>query len=308
MTVRIDVTNKDGSTFSDDKVLSFNLQKDAYTPYGLLHIKLTGSTKNYSNAAEIKFRLGGFTPHYGLIDSITTEVSGNNKIVNIVSRSFTSLVCQNQIEPGTITNVSINDLMTNYYSFPHVTWERNSATSYIYVKPNSSMWDALVNLSYKICGSYPFIRGQNEIRMTPYPTPRTFSFTNADLLSTGTRLIGRRLISHFHMSDINGDYGHFDLQDTDVTDMNIIRHNYFELDKRFLRSPQDALVFRDKYASRAWKQVFCKHSGYRGEDLSDVVSFGSINAERISCVNVSGSSSGVITEIGVYHDKFPHNS
>ena len=61
MTVRIDVTNKDGSTFSDDKVLSFNLQKDAYTPYGLLHIKLTGSTKDYSNAAEIKFRLGGFT-------------------------------------------------------------------------------------------------------------------------------------------------------------------------------------------------------------------------------------------------------
>ena len=162
MTVRIDVTNKNGSTFSDNKVLSFNLQKDAYTPYGLLHIKLTGSTKDYSNAAEIKFRLGGFTPHYGLIDSITTEVSGNNKIVNIVSRSFTSLVCQNQIEPGTITNVSINDLMTNYYSFPHVTWERNSATSYIYVKPNSSMWDALVNLSYKICGSYPFIRGQNE--------------------------------------------------------------------------------------------------------------------------------------------------
>jgi len=308
MTVKIEVTNKNGSVFTDDKVLSFNLQKDAYTPYGLLHIKLTGSTKDYSNAAEIEFRLGGYTPHYGLIDSISTEHSGNNTIVNIVSRSFTSLVCQNQIEPGTITNVSINSLMTNYYTFPHVSWESSSATSYIYVKPNSSMWDALSNLSYKLCGTYPYIRGHNEIRISPETSPRTFSFRNDQLLSMGTRLIGRRLISHFHMADINGNYGQFELADTDVTDMSIVRHCFFELDKRFLHAPQDALVYRDKFASRAWKQVFCKHSGYRGEDLSDIISFGSINAERIAYVNVSGSSSGITTEVGVYHDKFPHDN
>ncbi len=306
MNVGIEVTNKNGTTFQENKVLSFEFRKDAYLPYSLLRIRLTGSSADYSDATAVKLRIGGFTPHYGLIDSITTETSGGNTVVNIVSRGFTSLLCQNQIEPGLKTGVSVNSLMNSFYNFPNVTWEHSSDTGYIYVRPNTSMWDALSNLAYKLYGVYPYIRGQNQIRTSPALTPRTFVYTDDQLIAKGSRLLGRRLISNFHMADINGDYGYYELTDTDVTDMGIVRHSFFDLDMRFLRDPQDALVYRDKFACRAWKQVFCKRSGYHGEDLSDIISFGSVCAERISAVTVTGNSSGIITESSVYHDKFPH--
>ena len=73
---------------------------------------------------------------------------------------------------------------------------------------------------------------------------------------------------------------------------------------RFLYSPQQALVYRDKYEFRGRERVFCSYSGYRGEDLNDLVSFGDISAERIGSVAVKGSSKGIFTEVGVYRDKF----
>ena len=81
----------------------------------------------------------------------------------------------------------------------------------------------------------------------------------------------------------------------------------FDLDMRFLYSPQQALTYRDKYDFRGAERVFCSYCGYSGEDLSDMVSFGNITAERIAEVSINGSSRGVFTEISVYRDKFPHS-
>ena len=89
----------------------------------------------------------------------------------IESRGFTSLLCQNQIEPGLKTNISFNSLMDVYYTLPYVTHEDNSDTgNYIYVKDNSNMWDGVVNLSYKLYGNYPFIREkvQIDVKEVPY--------------------------------------------------------------------------------------------------------------------------------------------
>jgi hypothetical protein len=203
------------------------------------------------------------------------------------------------------TGVSINSLMDSYYTFPYVTHENNSdASNYIFVKNNSSMWDGIVNLSYKLCGTYPYIRGTNGVRITPESSPQQFTYQSSGLITSGTELTYRRMISGFHMSDINGDYGNYDLIDPDVTAKKIVRHKFFELARQFLSDPQQALVFRDKYTARAAERTFCSYCGYNGEDLSDTATFGDVTGRRITALEINGSHKGIFTEVSTYRDKF----
>lgn len=301
----IKIKNTDGTEYTEDKLLSFTFRKDAYLPYTLLSGKIVSDGRLFTDAAEIFLCVEGFTVHHGLIDQLTNEISGGICVTSFVSRGFTSLLCQNQLEPGMITGVSINSLMDSFYTLPYVTHENNSDTSsYIYVSSNSTMWDGVVNLSYKLCGTYPYIRGDNCVRITPCPDPESFTYTDDELLSAGSEITGRRLTSHFHMADISGHYGTYDLTDSDVTARKIIRHKYFELDMEFLSDPQQALAYRDKYACRGWKRLFCKYSGYNGEDISDTLTFTGAANERIGAVTITGSSSGITTSLSVYHDRF----
>ena len=123
--------------------------------------------------------------------------------------------------------------MDSYYQLPYVTHEDNSDESnYIYVKNHSTMWDGVVNLSYKLTGMYPYISGTNCVRITADSDPSSFSYDDDQILATGMAYNFKRMISHFNMSDINGDYGNITLEDSFVTDKKIIRHNVFELDSR----------------------------------------------------------------------------
>lgn len=309
MSVRIIIEDKSGSSwYAENNVLGFSFHKDIYTPYTSLTAKVRASGSSYSGAAEVSLIIDGREIHHGLVDSLKWEKKGGEDFLVIKSRGFTSLLTQNQIEPGLKMNISFNDLMDNFYTLPYVTHENNSDnSSYIYVKPNTSMWDAAANLAYKLLGTYPYIRGANTVMISQYPNPESFDHRGEKLITTGAELIYSRLASDYHMADINGDYGNFDLSDSDVTALKIVRHKYFDLDMRFLYSPQQALTYRDKYDFRGAERVFCSYCGYRGEDIGDRVSFGSITAERIAEVSVNGSSRGVFTEISVYRDKFPHN-
>jgi hypothetical protein len=305
MTAAIGIRSSSGTLFTERNVLSFSFSKELYTPYSTLTAHICASALSYDDAAEVLLLLDGHTVHHGLIDSIKCEQKNGCRFVSISSRSFTSLLCQNQIEPGLKMNISFNMLMEDYYTLPYVTHENDSDTSsYIYVRPNTSMWDAAANLTYKRRGTYPYIKGTNTVMMSPVSSPSSFDLSSEKLISAGTEMINSRLASDYHMADIDGNYGTFDLTDSDAAPLKIVRHKYFDLDMRFLYSPQQALVYRDKYDFRGRKMIFCSYSGYHGEDLNDLVSFGSINGERIGYVSVNGSSRGVFTEVGVYRDKF----
>jgi len=305
MTAAIGIRSSSGTLFTERNVLSFSFSKELYTPYSTLTAHICASALSYDDAAEVLLLLDGHTVHHGLIDSIKCEQKNGCRFVSISSRSFTSLLCQNQIEPGLKMNISFNMLMEDYYTLPYVTHENDSDTSsYIYVRPNTSMWDAAANLTYKRRGTYPYIRGTNTVMMSPVLSPSSFDLNGEKFISSGTEVINSRLASDYHMADIDGNYGSFDLTDSDAAPLKIVRHKYFDLDMRFLYSPQQALVYRDKYDFRGRKMIFCSYSGYHGEDLNDLVSFGSISGERIGYVSVNGSSKGVFTEVGVYRDKF----
>lgn len=307
MTAAIIIKNTYQSIIIERNVLSFSFKKDIYTPYTSFSAKAIADNFVFDDAAEIFFMLNDKTVHHGLIDELKFEYSEGKRFLNVRSRGFTSLLTQNQIEPGLKMNISFNMLMDNFYTLPYVTHENNSDnSSYIYVKPNTSMWDAAANLSYKLLGTYPYIRGDNTVMITPYATPESFDLSDTPLISKGLEISGIHLISNYHMADINGNYGTFDLEDHDVTDMKIVRHKYFDLDMRFLYDPQQALIFRDKFDFRGCKKNFCSYSGYNGEDLYDLATFGSVTASPIGSISITGSSKGIFTEIGVYTDKFPH--
>lgn len=304
MNIKIVMKNSDGTEKEFDKILSFSFVKDIYQPYTALNAKFSADFFSPENTSEIKFFVGDFLIHHGLADSVTvTEISGG-AVASVSSRGFTSMLMQNQTETGLKANVSINSLMDGLYNLPYVTHEDNAQAGYIYIKNSSSIWDGVVNLSYKSCGTYPYIRGTNCVRMTAFENPSEFEYTDGMIISRGFSENDRKLTSNFHMADIEGNFGQFELADSEAVSLNIVRHRFLDLDRQFLYNPQQALEYRDKYSARGRKRIFCTYSGYMGEDLSDVVSFGDVSGERIGAVAINGNSSGIVTEISVYRDKF----
>lgn len=307
MRAEITVTTAGGVQYREKNILNFTFDKDIYKPYTSLNARIRADRSAYTDAAEISLILNGGIVHHGLVDSLKWEKRWGEDFLSISSRGFTSLLTQNQIEPGLKMNISFNTLMDSFYTLPYVAHENNSDnSSYIYVRPNTSMWDAAANLAYKLMGTYPYIRGANTVRISQYPNPEYFDLSSEKLIAAGSELVYSRLASDYHMADINGDYGNFDLSDPDVNRLKIVRHKYFDLDMRFLYAPQQALVYRDKYDFRGKERIFCSYCGYKGEDICDLISFGSISGERIGAISVRGSGKGIFTEISVYRDKFPH--
>lgn len=308
MTVSMTVVKTDGTHIPAESVLSFTFKKDAYIPYTTLNARAAVRAEGLADAAEILFTANGRLIHHGLIDKLRYEKSRGVYMLSVSSRGFTSLLCQNQIAPGLKTGISFNALMDGFCHMPYVEHEDNSYDgSYIYVRANTSMWDAAANLSYKLCGSYPYIRGTNKVMMNQVPDPASFSVDSGSIITLGSELAFSRLTSNFHMANMGGDYSEYELNDEDVLARKIVRHKYFELDMRFLRDNEMATEYRDRFDSRGWKRLYCSYSGYNGEDLSDRISFGEVSAERIGSLEIRGSSKGIITETGVYRDKFPRS-
>ena len=105
------------------------------------------------------------------------------------------------------------------------------------------------------------------------------------------RILGYEVLNEdeeavFDMPDIEGNYGTYTLEDSAVTANKIIRHKYIDFDREFLYDPQQALIFRNKISGKAKLCYYIEYSGYNGEDLTDTVSFKSIDTKKIGLVNI----------------------
>ena len=305
MSTRLILVNKDMTTHTEMDILSFSFHKDAYLPYTKLSVSFLTETDNIDDYAEVKLYIGGILVHHGYINTFECRKVGGKIKGYAVSDGFTAQLCRAQIEPGLKTGISLNSLMEDYYTLPYVEHENNADTSnYIYVKQNSAMWDAVASLSYKRCGTYPYIRGTNTVRITPFPAPSSFAYDTDECIETGTGNDYRRMNSDYHMEDIHGDYGHYDLTDSTAVDYRFVRHLYMELDMRFLYSPQKALEYRNKLDCRGMRKRWCVYNGYRGEDISDIMTIDSGTSARIMFIDINGSGKGIFTKVGTYIDKF----
>ena len=303
MTAVITIKNIYGVREIITNILSFTFYKEVYTPYTRITAVFEAGDIAPSVTSEVCLYIDGKAIHHGYADVYRVTTENGIKKGYVTSRGFTSLLLQNQLEPGLYKNISIDSLMNNYVNIPYVIHEMNSDSSYIYVKSGSSMWDGIVNIAYKLYGRYPYIRNENRVMINRDAAVQTFMYENKELLSKGSELDTRTIASYWSMEDINGNYGGFTFTEPEAKERNIIRERYFDLDRRFLNDLQTAVEYRDKIAMRGWKKKFLTYSGYRGEDLFDYAVTDETKND-ITSIKITGSEKGVITEIGMYSDKF----
>lgn len=286
--------------------LSLNYVKEYYTPYSTLKASFVLSS-DVGEIIDVELCVNGVTVHKGIVDTMDVKVLSSYRSLSITSRSHTSMLGQNEITPGTLAGVSLNTLMTNYIQIPNVYHENLSATSnYIYVKDHASLWEAVTNLCLKQYNTYPYIANVNTVRYTSPASVKSIvlSKDNKNIVSSGNSFNYTNMISAYHMMNTEGTYNTFNRTDTFVSAREIVRHKHIAFDKQWLDNPQTGLGYRLNYGMRGYKSSFVSYFGYFGEDLNDLVSYGTLVNKKISKIEISGGSKGIVTKLTSYYDRY----
>ena len=285
------------------------LDKEAYTPYSQLTATVYGnfSIQQFAGIYRVQLLLDGTELHFGTVEKFRLVQENGTSYVRFSSRGLTALLLQNQLEPGLHTAMSLDKLMQDFVTFPkEITWESDTDTSnYLFVKESTSMWDGVANLTYKLCGRYPFVYHANEIRMHLPETYRNFYVGADTLLGMGMTADQSRIYSRFSMADADGTYGKFQENDPNAAALELVRTKQLPLDRQYLYDPQQALVFRRKFAGRGLVSYYFDRIGAVAADLGDrITCSGIIENAPITHIRMTGNQNGVRTRLEAYQDEF----
>lgn len=284
--------------------LSFSLEKEVYTPYDAITAEFLSQLNDYSQIDRMAVYLGETCIFFGLSDNIQLYQKNHVSLVRISSRSFTSLLTQNELEAGLHSNLTAESLLTGFYQFPYITYENLSGTGYIYVKSGNTMWDGIVSFGYKLTGHYPYII-QNQVCFSRPQNRPVSAFTSGQVLESGTVLNTTKLISHYHMEDINGNPNAYQQENQVASALNIVRHKQISFDRSFLHAPNTALTFRNLYSQRGYRANYLIYDGFRNENLGDTISYSSLIPNQTLCrLHATFGTNGFRTKLWCYQDGF----
>lgn len=292
----------DGTVYDPAGLIGFKCRKERYTPYSSLDVTaVCGNSDEISDVREVRLEIGGKAVHSGILDSMTVYESCGLKRLRITSRGFTSMLSQNELEPGLLAGISLNKLMSEGMAVPNVTWESNADTvRYIYVKEHDSRWTAIVNLGLTLNGQYPYIGGTNEVRLTKKSSE---IFTPQDIYEIGGTEDNSKMTSHYHMKDVNGEYT-YSFTDGYAESRGIIRHKYISFDRQFLSLADFGLQYKLNFSQRGCKSRFMRYLGWCGEELRSMIRFPDGTSAEVSVIEISGNAKkGVFTMTGCYFDR-----
>lgn len=297
------ITTVEDVDIESNRCIWFDFHKDAYTPYTTLSCSFIIDESEFV-PRNIKFLIGENAVHFGLVDTLSTSNYGGNFLVKLKSRGFTSLLCQNQVTPGMYTNCSLNSLMSDFIDIPNVTHQDCTETSnYIYVKTGSTLWEAIANLGFNQEQAYPFIRGTNEVCLWASDDYQSFVYDLDSVIDYGSCFDYTKIVSDFHMEDVEGTYNIYNFSNQNSQDKNIVRHKHIGLDRQFLSEPIDALIARNKFSTRMCEYKYVKYMGYNGEDLYDIVTNDDL-VIPIKRVSIKGNARGIVTQIAYSCDEY----
>lgn len=308
MPLTVTLHNTNGEQFSFTNLLTFQLKKNVYLPYTSFSVQLnTDSLSQFGTINRVVVQLGQRIYHEGSLEEMTVQNTANGTVLSLQSYGFTKLLLQNELEPGLYPNISLDHLFSHYDSFPStITWESNhDASNYIYIKENMTIWNGIVTLCYKLTQRYPYIRGSNQVCIHLPDSPRTLRVLPEQTLSYGTKRQYRKLISHFHMQDVDGSYNKYVLANNQALAVYQVRHKYITLDRSYLYDPQQALVFRSKQSQNGWFSRSVTMSGMLSFDLNDILTVqGQFEQATISEILWQGTEKGITTTLSSYFDAF----
>ena len=307
--LRLVLTGIDGTSTVADGIAAFVLDKEMYTPYSQLHLTAYGNfpMQVFRRIYRVKLLLGETILHYGTVEQLRLSRENGTSFVRLNSRGLTAMLLQNQLEPGLHSGMSLDGLMTAIPGLPsEITWEANTDTgNYLYVKENTSLWDGVANLTYKLCERYPFIYGANEVRMHLPSTYSIFHPADGNLLAAGTMTDQSRIYSDFYMADADGTYGKFHETTPEAAALGIVRTRQLALDRQYLYDPGQALVFRRKFAMRGLFSYFFDYIGALEANLGDRLTYGTVVENGVvNHIRMTGDRRGIRTRLETYQDGF----
>lgn len=294
---------RDGTEQYYNKCVSFSYVKEAFTPYTTLKAIVYGDDIP-DDITAVRLGVGGYNVHYGFVDSYKVTKRNGVTCGVAISRGFTALLTENQLPPGMYSNITFNKLFNEYITFPDIEHENNTQNSYIYVKKGASMWDGIANLSYKIAGVHPYISGNNLVKISMPLNPKKIQCSKQQVISIGTEIMTRRMVSKYNMADIEGEYGTFSAESEKAIERGIIRQRHFDLDERFLNNPDLACQYRMMMSERDYKRYFITILNYFGQDINDILISDEFGSRRINAIRINGSKNGISVEMSMY-DSFP---
>lgn len=296
------------TTYYITKIAGFTLEKEIYTPYSLLHLKVYGSfdEAKLKTVRAVQLQIDGKEVHYGTVERLETTEKKDRYFLQVTSKGLTAMLLQNQLTPGLHPGMSLDKLMTDFYTLPSkITWEQSSdASNYLYVKENASMWDGVTNLTYKLCQRYPFIRGANEIRMTLPDSYQTY-YAGDSVLSAGIVVDESKLYSDYYMADVDGSYGVYHEKDSLAASLQLVRTKQLALDRQYLYDPPQALSYRKKFNQRGVRRRYVELLGAQDLQLGDRLSYKDVLDKAVICrVRIMADQRGIRTRLETYQDSF----
>ena len=125
------------------------------------------------------------------------------------------------------------------------------------------------------------------------------------LLGMGMVTDQSRIYRSFSMADTDGTYGKFQENDTLAEERGLVRSRKLSLDRQYLYDPQQALVFRLKFAGRGLLSYYFDLIGAVEADLGDRITYGSALLDApVTHIRMTGNQNGVRTRLEAYRDEF----
>ena len=295
------------ATYSLDKCISLRYEKERYTPYTTASGIFVCETP-LADISKVKLYIDGYPVHYGPVDSYEFYSEGGISYVKFASRVFSMGLSQNQPKPGINSSVNLESLISNNLTIPYVYCEKDTeVANYIFVKENSSLWDAIVALGQKVTGNYPYIHGENTVRLTKYSDEVTdLSDFKALKTAFGTNL--SNIISDYHMKDTEDAYSYNYTNDV-ASDYEIVRHKYINLDRQWLSSPSEGLMHKGYFSGKGIRYTFIQLYGCCRLDLRQNVTYSDIGTtafgtKEVSRIRIDYNKKGFRTSLWFYDDDY----
>lgn len=303
-TASITFSYTDGTNASYTPI-DFKFTKERYTPYTTLEGHLL-TARDITDINTVYLYINNKLVHCGMADFIQRRNAGGRNIITVLSRGFTLLLGQNEPVPGIISNADLQKIVSDNVNIPYVKCQENTKTvNYVFVKEKSTIWDAVCAYTYKAYKTYPFITGTNTVNAAVGSNVGIHSYFSDTITYYGEKLSTSGLISQVYMADSEGKYTYMK-QNAHSQKRKIVKKKYYPLDRQWYSNPEDGLQAKLDYSNKGYISAELQYRGHQFENLMDRAIYQNgtftINSERISLVEVTGSGRGIFTKIAVYRD------
>lgn len=304
--IKIAVLDQGGTEREFAKGIKVVMKRDIYVAY----VSLSGeficdSGISAAQVCRIRLKLGSSVIFSGIPDRVEVFMQGGVRRISFVSRSYTSLAMQNEHEPGIISDVDLDDLVSSCLVHPEITVEQNTPVeNYIYVKQSSSLWDAIIAYNIKSRGRMPYIYGTGKIMSTKAHSA-VRSYSGERLTGSGFAVNTQNMLSDVHMR-IGSDQYQYSYANPLAPAYAIKRSRYYDLDYQWLYDITGGLEHKAAMSNRMCKADYFEYASFKNEQLYDTVagSGTACDGKYIDRVVFTADSKGFRTKVYCFDDDY----